>query len=134
MDLISDIRDFLTPDKKKRNNVYLVDADNYQAGIVPMLENKKTALVVCVSSSAVITNGIYAQVEGKTKVRNKLTVHSVAPGKDSTDIFVASLLGWMACKYGRDYNYYVVSGDRIFEPLRDEYRLLGYNVDTIREV
>lgn len=133
MDLINEVKGFLTPVKRKRKNIYIVDADNYQANLDKLLSSKKTAMIICLSSSPAITTGIYHQIDGKTKSVNRLHIYNVNPGKDSTDIFMASLLGWMIGKYGTFYDYYLISGDRIFDSLKTEYGKLGYNIETMRE-
>lgn len=134
MDLVNDTKRFLTPANKRRNNIYIVDADNYQANISKILSSKKTVLLVCLSSSDAITTGIYHQLTDKTKSMNKLHIYRVSPGRDSTDIFMASLLGYFIAKYGTDFNYYLISRDHIFENLKTEYTKLGYSVETLTEI
>lgn len=134
MDIVSDVKGFLTPIKRKRKNVYIIDADNYQANLDKILTSKKTALIICLSSSPNITTGIYHQIDGKTKNANRLHIYNVSPGKDSTDIFMASVLGWLIGKYDKQYDYYLISGDKVFDSLKTEYSKLGYNIETIREL
>lgn len=121
----------MTPIKKRRMGVYIVDADNYQHNIAEIASSKKTVMVVCLCSSSEISSGVYNQVKERPKAQSKLFVYNVAPGKDNTDFFMAALTGWMIGRFDREYDYYIVSRDKIFIGLKRELENIGYNVNVI---
>lgn len=134
MDITNDVRFFLMPEKNKRKGVYIIDCDNYQANLDKIISSKRTAFVLCLCSSKTITQGVYNQLSDKTKSLNKVHIYTVSPGQDATDVFMASLLGWMIGKYGKEYDYYLISRDHIFEHLKVEYAKLGYNIEILTDI
>lgn len=130
MDVFDDVRMFLSNEKQKKNNIYIIDADNLIPDLDAIINDKRSSIIICVASSNQFAKVLSSEINNvKRKKSAKVYTYIVNPGKDAADIFIGSILGWCIAKYGRDYNYKIVSRDKIFIGLKNEYVKLGYNVD-----
>lgn len=129
MDVFDDVKMFLSTEKQKKNIIYIIDADNLIPDIDAIINDKRSSMIICVASNNSFAKTLSQEInEVKKKRSAKVFTYIVNPGKDAADIFIGSILGWCIAKYGRDYNYKIVSRDKIFIGLCGEYNKLGYNV------